>query len=109
MAAACKAAGVSTSASYARVARRDLGPSEAEQEETDLAREIRTIHDNSGGIYGVPRVTAELRRQGRAVNRKRVERLMRVYGITGWRPCRRRSLTEQDAATPPHPTCSAGR
>lgn len=35
------------------------------------------IHIASRRNYGVPRVTAELRRQGRVVNRKRVERIMR--------------------------------
>ena len=45
--------------------------------------EIRGIHAESGGAYGSPRVTAELRRRGRCVNHKRVERLMRCWGIVG--------------------------
>ena len=44
---------------------------------TELAVEIAEIHDVSGGTYGSPRVHAMLRRQGRQVGRKRVERLMR--------------------------------
>ncbi|MFE4802050.1 IS3 family transposase [Streptomyces sp. NPDC056708] len=35
-----------------------------------LAHEITVIHIASKGTYGVPRVSAELRRQGRPVNRK---------------------------------------
>jgi transposase InsO family protein len=48
-----------------------------------LAERIRAIHAEYDGTYGSPRVTAELRDAGRAVNRKRVERVMRIFGITG--------------------------
>ncbi|MFE2448744.1 IS3 family transposase [Stenotrophomonas sp. NPDC087984] len=44
-------------------------------------------------VYGVPRVHAALRRLGRPVNRKRVERIMREQGITGVTRGRRRSPT----------------
>ena len=101
--AACAAAGVSASAYYAWVARREHGPSHAELAETDLVGEIRTIHADSGGVYGAPRVTAELHRHGWIVNRKRVERLMRSHGLIGWRPRRRRSLTRPDTSVPPAP------
>ncbi|HWD44768.1 MAG TPA: IS3 family transposase [Actinomycetota bacterium] len=47
---------------------------------------IRSIHQESGGTYGSPRVHAELGRRGRPVNRKRVERLMPSHGIVGHRP-----------------------
>ncbi|MFE5587225.1 IS3 family transposase [Kitasatospora sp. NPDC056531] len=60
-----------------------------------LAAEIAVIHLASRGAYGVPRVHAELRRQGRAVNRKKVERIMRERGITGITRRRRRCLTRQ--------------
>lgn len=42
-----------------------------------LAAEIREIHTDHKGTYGVRRVHAELRGLGHTVNRKRVERLMR--------------------------------
>ena len=41
------------------------------------------IHAASRGRYGEPRITAELAREGVAVNHKRVERLMAVNGIDG--------------------------
>jgi HTH-like domain/Integrase core domain len=65
--------------------------------------EIRTVHTESGGTSGSPRVTAELGRRGWRVNHKRVERLMADHGLVGHRPRRRRSLTKPDAATPPAP------
>ncbi|MER8199520.1 IS3 family transposase [Streptomyces microflavus] len=48
-----------------------------------LVHEITVIHVGSRQTYGVPRVHAELRRPGRAVNRKWVARLMRKHGIQG--------------------------
>ncbi|WP_371834506.1 IS3 family transposase [Streptomyces antimycoticus] len=50
------------------------------------------IHLASKGAYGVPRVRAELQRLGRAVNRKRVARIVRERGITGVTRRRRRVL-----------------
>jgi putative transposase len=45
---------------------------------------IKEIHEESRRSYGSPRVTAELQLGlGLAVNRKRVERLMREHGIQG--------------------------
>ena len=63
--------------------RRAAGPCPAELAEAELVGEITQIHADSGGAYGSPRVTAQLRRQGQRVNRKRVERLMRLHGICG--------------------------
>jgi putative transposase len=79
------------------------GPSPAEQDEAELVAEIRAIHNDSNGTYGSPRVCAELARNGRRVNHKRVERLMRAHDIVGHRPRKRRSLTKQDAQAPPAP------
>jgi transposase InsO family protein len=44
---------------------------------------IKRIHADSDGTYGRPRITAELRETGVAVNHKRVGRVMRRVGITG--------------------------
>ncbi|MCY0931867.1 IS3 family transposase [Streptomyces sp. H27-H1] len=69
-----------------------------------LAHEITVIHLASKGTYGVPRVTADLRRHGHRVNRKRVERAMREHGIAGHsRRTGRRSLTKQDTKAAPAP------
>jgi putative transposase len=74
-----------------------------ERHQADLVAEIRLIHHDSDGVYGSPRVAAELRRRGWVINRKRVARLMAGHGLVGYRPRRRRSLTKPDANTPPAP------
>ncbi len=71
--------------------------------EDELAATIRGIHGAHRGAYGSKRVTVELRRGGRRVNRKRVERIMRQRGIVGITRRRRRSLTKQDPAAAPAP------
>jgi putative transposase len=71
--------------------------------ENELAQEIRVIHAESRGAYGAPRVTAKLRRTGRRINRKKVERIMRERGIRGITRRRRRHLTQQDTKAAPAP------
>lgn len=71
--------------------------------EDALAGEIVAIHGEHRGAYGSPRVAVELRRRGRWVNRKRVERIMRERGVVGITRRRRRSLTKQDQAAAPAP------
>jgi putative transposase len=58
-------------------------PSARRRDDDALLAEITEIHDRSGGTYGSPRVHAILRRRGRRVSRKRVERLMRENGLQG--------------------------
>ncbi|GIF45457.1 IS3 family transposase [Actinoplanes xinjiangensis] len=74
-----------------------------EQAEEQLTAQIRAIHGEHRNAYGSPRVTAELRRQGQQVNRKRVERIMRERDIVGITRRRRRSLTRQDTTAAPAP------
>jgi transposase InsO family protein len=73
------------------------------REEELLAAEIALIHTASRGAYGAPRVHAELRRRGRRVNRKRVERIMRGRGIAGITRRRRRGLTRAERRAVPAP------
>ena len=101
--AACDAAGVTRSAYYAWAASAAQEPSQHQRDEAALVAEIRRIHARSGGVYGSPRVHAELARRGWTANHKRVERLMRQHGIVGYRPRRRRNLTRQDRAAAPAP------
>ena len=91
-AAACDAAGASRQAFYDWRGRQQAGPLAVERAEAELVAEMRQIHADSGGAYGSARVTAELRRRGRCVNHKRVERLMRHHGICGIHKRRRTPL-----------------
>ncbi|MEU9979337.1 IS3 family transposase [Streptomyces sp. NPDC051014] len=68
-----------------------------------LLVEIREVHTEHKGTYGVRRVHAELRGFGRAVNRKRIERLMRRHGIEGRHLRRRKHTTVPDRLAPPAP------
>ncbi|MFJ2150976.1 IS3 family transposase [Streptomyces microflavus] len=68
------------------------------REDRGLAEEIRRVHGESGGAYGSPRVTAELREKGHAVNEKRIARVMRAFDITGIRLRRRVRTTVPDPA-----------
>lgn len=101
--AACNVAGVSRQAFHDWRARQAAGPGPAEVAEAALVAEIRQVHAEFGGTYGEPRVTTELVRRGRAVNHKRVERLMRAHGIVGvHKPAKvRTTIAAED--TPPLP------
>ncbi|MCY4370058.1 MAG: IS3 family transposase [bacterium] len=92
----CSVVGVSASAYYAYRKRPQSGP--AQLAEAALVDEIRSIWAESGGTYGSPRVCAELRRRGRVVNHKRVERLMKRHGMAGFVPRKRRVTTTSGTA-----------
>ena len=53
-------------------------------------------------FYGSRRMTAVLERGGESVNRKRVQRLMRLMGLEGIFPGRRTSIAEPGAKTYPY-------
>ncbi|MER6218866.1 IS3 family transposase [Streptomyces sp. NPDC001674] len=63
-----------------------------------LAARIREVHAESGGAYGSPRITAELKDTGLHVNEKRIARVMRTFAITGIRLRRRVRTTLPDPA-----------
>ncbi|WP_120719390.1 IS3 family transposase [Streptomyces hundungensis] len=69
-----------------------------QRQDVALVKEIRRVHGESGGAYGSPRVTAELRENGHRVNEKRVARVMRAFSITGIRLRRRVRTTVPDPA-----------
>ncbi|WP_420444007.1 IS3 family transposase [Candidatus Poriferisodalis sp.] len=68
-----------------------------------MAAEIGEIHAASGGTYGSPRVTAELRARGHRVNPKRVARLMRAHQIAEIRPRRPKRTTTPARSAPKLP------
>ncbi|MCL7379771.1 IS3 family transposase [Streptomyces sp. 35G-GA-8] len=99
----CKVMKTARSTYYAWVAGRKAREARQRDDEA-LAHEITVIHLAFRHNYGVPRVTAALRRQGRLVNRKRVERVMRQHGIAGnRRRTGRRSPTKAGSKAAPAP------
>jgi putative transposase len=65
-------------------------PSDRALTDAWLTEKIKQIYDASRGVYGVPRIHAELRMEhGIHVGRKRVARLMAAAGISGVRPPKR--------------------
>jgi transposase InsO family protein len=55
--------------------------SERDLDEAYVVNEIHAIHDHLDDSYGSPRLTNELAARGLCANHKRVERLVRTYGL----------------------------
>ncbi|MFE5118301.1 IS3 family transposase [Streptomyces sp. NPDC056669] len=84
------------SSTYYRWRQAETEPCERRRRDAELTGRIRQVHDESGGIYGSPRVHAVLKREGVHVGRKRVERLMRQAGLAGISPRRDKGFTRRD-------------
>lgn len=82
----CALLGMSASGYYRW---RHAGPSARQQQDQSLSAQIAVVHRASRGIYGVPRVVAELRAHGVRVSRRRCARLMRAQGLRGKKRHRR--------------------
>ncbi|MDL5205332.1 IS3 family transposase [Streptomyces sp. ALI-76-A] len=91
------------SSTYYRWRQAEKDPCERVRQDTELTGQIRQIHQDSGGIYGSPRIHAVLKREGVHVGRKRVERLMRQAGLAGISPRRSPSFTRRDPDADPAP------
>jgi transposase InsO family protein len=90
VAALCRVLGVSRQGYYAHVARE---PSARVQRDAELQERVRAVHDGSKQRYGSPRVLAELKREGFAASKRRVERAMRSLGLSARAPRRFRITT----------------
>ena len=65
-------------------------PSDRALTDAWLTEKVKQIHAASRGVYGAPRIHAELRLEhGIRVGRKRVARLMKAAGISGVKPPKR--------------------
>jgi putative transposase len=84
----CSLLEVSTSAFYERAS---ATPSARALSDAALTTQITSIHTESTGTYGVPRVHRALRKQGIACGKRRVGRLMRLAGLEG--RCKKRFRT----------------
>ncbi|MEU6540947.1 IS3 family transposase [Streptomyces sp. NPDC047000] len=74
---------------------------ERQSEKDALGKEIREIHAEHRGNYGVLRVHAELRGFGHTVNRERVVRLMRKHQIVGRHLRKKKRTTIPGRLAPP--------
>lgn len=74
----CDTLGVTRGGYYAHATR---PPSVRSARQAELLRRVREAPAGSGGLYGSPRVTAELRAGGMVVSEKAVAGLMRRHGI----------------------------
>jgi putative transposase len=77
----CRILGVSRSGFHAWELR---PPSERAVSDAWLTERIRKLHERSRGSYGARRIHLDLRDEGIHVGRKRVERLMRAAGLSGY-------------------------
>lgn len=87
---ACRALGVSQSWFYKWINRR---PTARQQRRAALDEEIRRLFTASGGTYGSPRITGDLRDAGWRVSTNTVAARMAELGLAGRPRRRRRSLT----------------
>jgi putative transposase len=69
-------------------------PSQHARSDAQLAEHVKMAFQANRGVYGSPRVHAELHAQGIHCARKRVARLMREQGLFAKRP-RHRTITTQ--------------
>jgi putative transposase len=71
---------------------------ESERSKTDrqLTRVLRRLHAESKGVYGSPKLTADLRDEGYHHGRHKVARLMRLAGLRGCPKRRFRVTTKRD-------------
>jgi putative transposase len=77
-------------------------PSVRWRRDQELKAEIRRVHDDNFGVYGARKVWRQLRREGIAVARCTVERLMRQLGLEGVRRGKtRRTTTPQEGVARP--------
>ena len=76
----CMTLGVSHSGYYDWLERT---PSKRTQANTTLTSQIKVVHAMSDGVYGMPRIRAELADMGVVASRKRIARLMRKAKVAG--------------------------
>lgn len=76
----CLVLGVSRSGFYSWLKRPE---SMRQQENEKLIAEMKVIHSESRGTYGLPRIQAKLKQSGKSLGKSRVARLMKIGGISG--------------------------
>ncbi len=96
----CRVLPIAPSTCHAHVARR-ADPAKASarvQQDQILSEQIRRVHEATFGVHGVRNVWRQLAREGIAVARCTVARLMRTMGLAGVVRGRRVRTTVPDPA-----------
>ncbi len=89
----CRLLGVAASGYYAWRSRPESARGERNR---DLLEKIKSVHKASKGVYGSPRVHAELVAEGVEVGRHKVAQLMRTARLKGCPKRRYRTTTQRD-------------
>lgn len=82
----CQLLEVSRSGFYKWRAGRDRGPSPSQQRRAALDAKVAALHTGSDGVYGAPRILADLRDDGERVSRKTVAASLRRQHLAGISP-----------------------
>ena len=79
-------------------------PSTRQRANEELLRQIREVHTQSRRLYGSPRITAELKRQGFRCGKNRVARIMREHSL--WAVVKRRRFRRTTDSRHPYALAS---
>ncbi|EUA17394.1 HTH-like domain protein [Mycobacterium xenopi 3993] len=79
----CECLEVSRSGYYKWRKSRERGPTPAQQRRAELDAKVAKFHAASDGVYGAPRILADLRDDGERVSRKTVAASLRRQGLAG--------------------------
>jgi transposase InsO family protein len=99
----CELLEVSRSGFYKWRQTREGGPSPAQRRRAELDAKVAKFHAASDGVYGTPRILADLRADGERVSRKAVAASLRRQGLAGVSPrtfAPATTVVDLDAAAP---------
>ena len=82
----CELLEVSRSGYYKWRNARMSGPGPAARRRAELDAKVAAFHEASDGVYGAPRILADLRADGERVSRKTVAASLRRQGLAGISP-----------------------
>jgi transposase InsO family protein len=99
----CALLEVSRSGFYKWRASHDAGPTPVQRRRVELDAKVAKFHTESDGVYGAPRILADLRDDGETVSQKTVAASLRRQGLAGISPRRftpATTVVDLDAAVP---------
>ncbi|MGV7302718.1 IS3 family transposase, partial [Mycobacterium kansasii] len=99
----CELLEVSRSGFYKWRKSRESGPTPTQRRRAQLDAKVAKFHEASDGVYGAPRILADLRDDGETVSRKTVAASLRRQGLAGISPRRfapATTVVDLDAAVP---------